>query len=338
MARQMSLLLSRPLIINQTGSPFELPNMKLESNTTGDKGPPSPFLHIAMQCELGRIVTKVPSTTGGTFRATDPEAIQSEMEKWLASLPPAYHEQDPDTQWDEEYTYVPLQRRLLHAIGYMTMLLPFKAFLTRTFTSQSSDKDKAHRATAVETSLRLMEVSQRLFDHILPLNGKFHVVTFLIFDTAAYLCSAIIHDKDHSLPQRERVTQAIALACSLMEELARVTKMGAFCYPLLIKLAKSLPISSKNTGQADGADADMSHSSIDLSDPSSGVSPESFPSSLESLPAGMFMPASFDLPVPEMETQPIMGMGDFSNLDVGQFDQIWDWQDLDLTLLPSLPG
>lgn len=338
MARQMSLLLSRPLIVSQTGSPFELPNMQLDSNVTGDSGPPSPFLHIAMQCELGRIVTKVPSIMGGTLRATDPEAIQTDIEKWLASLPPAYRETGPDIQWDEEHTYVPLQRRILHAIGYMTMLLPFKAFLAKSYTAQSSEKDKAHRATAVDISLRLMEASQRLFDHVLPLNAKFHVVTFLIFDTAAYLCAAMIHDKGHSLPQRERVTQAIALACSLMERLATVTKTGAFCYPVLMKLAKSLPTSSKNTGKADGADTDMSQSSTDLSDPSSGVSPESFPSSLGSLAAGMFMPASFDLPVPGMEPPPIMGMGDFSNLDVGQFDQIWDWQDLDLTFLPSLPG
>lgn len=337
----MFILLSRPLIINQADPPFELPSMQLESHTTGDNGPPSPFLHIAMQCELGRIVTKVPLATGGTFRATDPEAIHADMERWLASLPPVYRETDPDTQWDDERTYVPLQRRILHAIGYMTMLVPFKAFLAKTITGQSNKTDKAHRATAVDVSLRLMEVSHRLSDHAFPLNAKFHIVTFLIFDTAAYLCSAMIHDKDHSLPQRDRVTQAIAFACSLMSKLATVTKTGAFCYPILTKLAKSLPASSKSTGQTDGDDGEISNSSTDISIPSSfseRVSPEPFSSSLDPLATGMLVPASLEYPGPGMEPPPIMDMGDFSNLDVGQFDQIWDWRDLDLTLLPSFPG
>lgn len=315
--------------------------MQLESNATSDDAPPSPFLHIAMQCELGRIVTKVPLKMGGTSRATDPVAIQTDIEKWFVSLPSAYRERDPDTQWDEEHSYIPLQRRTLHAIGYMTMLVPFKAHLTKAFTSQSSEMDRARRATAVDISLQVMDVSHRLFTHVFPLNAKFHLVTFLIFDTAAYLCSAMIHDKDHSLPQRNRVTQAITLACSLMGKLATITKTGAFCYPVLAKLAKSLLIPSKSEEKPDGTDGDIAYSSTDHSGPSSfsdRTPAESLPSSLDPLAAGMFMPASLDPPVPGMEIPPIMGMGDFSNLDVGQFDQIWDWQDLDLTLLPSLPG
>jgi hypothetical protein len=67
--------------------------------------------------------------------------------------------------------------------------------------------------------------------------------------------------------------------------------------------------------------------------------PESLSSSLGLLPAnGIFLPTSedLDLPMVSMKTPPIMSVGDFSNLDVGQFDQIWDWQNLDLTLIPSL--
>lgn len=31
-------------------------------------------------------------------------------------------------------------------------------------------------------------------------------------------------------------------------------------------------------------------------------------------------------------------LSDFYTMDVGQLDQIWDWQNLDLTLLSSLPA
>lgn len=338
----MSLLLSRPLIINQSYYPFELPNLQLECHATDD-GPPSLIAHIVAQCELGRIITKVPATMGGTLEATEAEALKADMDKWLASLPPVFRESDPDTRWDEEHNYVPLQRRLLHAIGYMTMLLPFKAFLTKSFSSESSETDRARRATAIDIALHLMEISRGLFEHVFPINAKFHVVTFLIFDTGAFLCSAIIHDKDRSLPQRDRVIQAIRLACSLMEKLATVTKTGAICYPVLTRLAKSLSMSSKSPAKSDGA---ISNSGGDHFGPSPDsdafplpdtISPEPLSSSLDSMAPEMFLPASLDLPVPGLETPPIMGVGDFSNLDAGQFDQIWDWQNLDLTLLPSLP-
>lgn len=242
-SRQMSLLLSRPPIINQSYSSFELPNVQLESHAAED-GPPSPVIHIAIQVELGRVIGRVPATMGGTFDNAQAESLKSDIERWFASLPSAYQETNPDTQWDNEHLYVPLQRLQLHAVGYMTMLLPFKAYLTRIHDLESTDVDRARRETAVDIALHLMEVSRRLFDHVFPLNfplnGKFHLVTFLIFDTAAYLCSAIIHDKSRTLPRRDNVIQAIGLACSLMGKLAPITKTGAICYRVLSRLAKSL--------------------------------------------------------------------------------------------------
>ncbi|CAI7643765.1 unnamed protein product [Penicillium pancosmium] len=338
---QMSMLLSRPLIINPAAFSYELPNMKLETLDPAS-GPPSPVSHIASQCELGQMITKDLTTMGGTTDVIETDSIKSDIETWIVSLPAAYQEDNPDTRWDEEHIYVPLQRRQLHAIGYMTMLLPFKGYLVKTFDSQASDVDRARRASAIEIALHLMKVSHRLFDHVFPVNAKFHLVTFLIFDTAAFLCSAIIHDKDRSLPQREEVFQAIKLACSLMGQLAPVTKTGAICYPVLDKLARSL--SPKTVASVDGTTTgDISNtgtmtfnSSPDF-DFLDADNPESLSSSLGLMPAnGMFLPTSADLDflMAGMEIPPIMSIGDFSNLDVGQFDQIWDWQNLDLTLLP----
>jgi hypothetical protein len=341
----MSLLLSRPPIINQSYSSFELPNMQLESNATED-GPPSPVTHIAVQVELGRIISRVPATVGGIFDNIQAESLKSDIDRWFASLPSAYQETDPDTQWDKEYLYVPLQRRQLHAIGYMTMLLPFKAYLTRIFDTQSTEIDRVRRKTSVDIALHLMEVSRRLFYHVFPLNAKFHLVTFLIFDTATFLCSALIHDKDRTLPRRDDVIQAVGLACSLMSKLAPITKTGAICYPVLSRLAKSLSKSANKAASLIGVEGEISEMgggqfgpSLELDALSFGdsFSPEPL-SSLDSMAAEMFLPASLDPPVPGMETPPVMGVGDLTNLDVGQFNQIWDWQNLDLTLLPSPPA
>jgi len=319
--------------------------MQLESHATQD-GPPSPVTHIAIQAELGRVIGRAPRTTGGTLDNTQAESLKSGIDRWFTSLPSAYQETDPDTQWDNEYLYVPLQRRQLHAIGYMTMLLPYKAYLTRTFDSGSIEDDRIHRGTAIDIALHLMEVSRRLFDHVFPLNAKFHVVTFLIFDTAAFLCSAMIHDKDRTLPRRDNVIQAIGLARLLMGRLAPITKTGAICYPVLSRLAKSLSKSANDVASLTGVGGEISKMGGGQFGPSSGLDTLNFGdyfsseslSYLDSMAAEMFLSASTDLPVPGMETPSVMGVGDFTNLDAGQFDQIWGWQNLDLTLVPSFPA
>ncbi|KAJ5314254.1 uncharacterized protein N7443_001138 [Penicillium atrosanguineum] len=338
---QMSLLLSRPPIINSSYSSFELPNMQLESQAT-ENGPPSPVTHIAVQVELGRIMSKEPATIGCTFNNTQAESFRSDIDEWFASLHPAYQETNPDTQWDSKHLYVPLQRRQLHAIGYMMMLLPFKSYLTRTFNSESTEVDRGRRVTAIDIALHLMEVSRLLFDHIFPLNAKFHLITFLIFDTAAFLCSAMIHDKDRTLPRCDNVIQAIGLACTLMEKLAPITKTAAICYPVLSRLAKSLSKAANRAVSLTRVEGDISKMGVGEFGCSPGLDALSFGDpfssySLDPMATELFLPASLGITVPGMETPPVMGVGDFTNLDVGQFDQIWDWQNLDLTLLPTLP-
>lgn len=247
----MALLLSRPLIINPTRQSFEFPNAQLEG-LDPEIGPPSPVAHLAVQYLLGQLILKVPGVMDGTLDETDTESIRNDINDWFTSLPPAYRLTDPMTHWDEEYKYVPLHRRQLHAIGYMTMLLPFKSYLTRAFDSTTSETERNHREIAVDTALRLMEVSHRLFDHVFPINAKFHLVTFLVFDTSAYLCSAVIHDKNRTLPRRTEVIRSIELACSMMSKLAQITKTGAICFPMLAHLTKSLGISPHRTDSVIG--------------------------------------------------------------------------------------
>lgn len=336
----MSLLLSRPLIISQSGSSIELPNMKLEVQDP-ENGPPSPILHTIIQCQLGLTITKLDPAPEGVLDPSKAQATRQCVSEWLSSLPQAYHEIDPDTRWDDGHIYVPLQRRQMHAIAYMTMFGPFKPFITRVFGSKSNDDEKASRGLAIDIGLHLMEVCRLLFDQVYPTNAKFQLVTFLIFDTAAFLCSAIIHDQDHSLPRQKEVLAAIEIACDMMRKLSSITKTGAICNPILARLASSLTGASKRPAVPDMADEKKS-SEIQFSDSKSGLSVEISPDSLYSslgspAAADTFFPASLDFPMSGFETPSFLDLSDFSDIDFGQFDQIWDWQDLDLTLLPELP-
>lgn len=335
------MLLSRPLMINQSLYTIELPNVQLDD--TNVDGPPSPVAHTAAQCQLGQMITKTSLLTGAMTTQTERAAIQSYISNWLASLPPAYRETDPDTRWDEEHTYVGLQRHQTHAIAYMTMLPLFKPFLIKSLDSKSTQEDQDNRATAVNIALHLITVTHRLFDHVFPTNSKFHIVSFLVFDTAAFLCSAVIHDKDGSLPRREEVLQAIGLACFLAEKLSHTSKTGAVCYPILVKLAGSMK-SPKTSPLTTGSDlpAETMHylgpSSVSGTSPSTDmISPDSWLSSLDSLSSTeSILPTPLGNSIPEIDLPPSLSMGDLSQMDIGQFDQIWDWNDLDLSFFPYM--
>lgn len=334
----MSILLSRPLIINDSSCSFELPNMRLE-NPDIHTELPSPITHMALQCQLGRAISKIPGVAAGVLSPAHAGTIQQETEKWFASFPPAYRITDPDMQWEKQYRYVALQRCQLHVIGYMTMLCPLKSYLTWSMDSNMPDTERSLRARAVDLSLKLMDASRRLFECIFPTTAKFHFAIFLIFDTAAFLCSAIIHDNSRSLHQRDKVIEAIGMGVSMMEQLSQLTKSGATCYAILRKLVANLSLSSQeriafhpsflgNSGIRPGfseAEDDLSTSSPGNVSTPNAVSSEMFSTRVDT-------PTIPNLPVAEMEPPQTIGLSDLANIDVGELGQIWDWGNLDLDL------
>jgi len=70
--------------------------------------------------------------------------------------------------------------------------------------------------------------------------AKFYLATFLIFDTAACLCSSIAHDSDYSLPQREKIIETLGSTMDMLDQV-RNTKLGATCYAILQKIVPQLP-------------------------------------------------------------------------------------------------
>lgn len=335
----MSALLSRPLIINDSCCSFELPNMLLE-NPDAHTEMPSPVAHMVFQCQLRRAVSKIPGLAADTLTPAHASAIQAETEKWLASFPPYYRVIDPDIQWEKECRYVALQRCQLHIVGYMTMLCPLKSCLTSSTGSNIPDAERSLRTRAVDLSLKLVDASRRLFELIFPTTAKFHFAIFLIFDTAALLCSAVIHDNNHSLPHRDKVIEAIGSALSMMQQLSQLTKGGAICYSILSKLAAGLSFSPQERTvfcslfpANSGIGPKFSETQIHEGTPSPAhVSTPNAVSNLGMHSTGVDTSAFLDIPVPEIGLPQTMSLGDIANFDVGELGQIWDWENLGLNL------
>lgn len=231
-------MLARPFVINTNYYSFELPNLRLESLDM-PKGVPSPMAHIALQCELGKEMTKIPEVPGGIMLPEQADSIQRTAENWMTSFPQAYSLTNPDMRWDKDYHYVMFQRYQLQAIGHVMIFFPVKLTLTRSVDSMT-DTEKNMRQTAVRCALKLMEISRQLLDCLLPINAKFYLATFLIFDTAACLCSAIAHDSDYSLPQRAKIIETIGSALNMLDQV-RNTKLGATCYAILKNIVPNFP-------------------------------------------------------------------------------------------------
>ncbi|KAL6231406.1 hypothetical protein BDW75DRAFT_220307 [Aspergillus navahoensis] len=337
---QMSLLLSRPFIINSNCCVFEWPNLRLEADDSRPETP-SPITHMVLQCQLGLSISRLPGAMSGTLSPTQAMTIQQETEKWFESFPAAYYLSSPDMPRDDTPNFVKLHRFQLHVIGYMVMLMPLKQTLTKHITTESPSIEKSLRTTAVEIAFKLLKSCDDLLTHILPLNAKFHFAPFLMFDTAALLCSAVIHDRDGTLPQRERIHEVISKTLAELGKLSERAKTGMICYTALKKLFACLPLGSKGTASGDSA---TPQSSIDvfqqtLSDmPSIEPLANATSSTLgkEAYDQG-FDPTSLDL----LCSDPTDGYTAFANLsrvDLGELGDIWDWGNLEIEMANAPSG
>jgi hypothetical protein len=208
-------------------------------------GLPSPFTHMALQTQLSHTMSMKIREVDSPFSPEQVLAYEREVEDWLSSFPPAYSITEPDTSWDKEHPYIVLQRRQLHATAYMIKLDLLKPYIIKRVNGITPEIDQAFQSIGVDCCLKLMEASQRIFDLIFPITAKFHLVIFCVFDTAAILCSALIHDKARSLPQRHQVVQAIETALTMLEQFSLITKIGAMSYKIISTLVAALPLSSQ---------------------------------------------------------------------------------------------
>lgn len=103
---------------------------------------PSPMAHIALQCELGKEMSKIPEVPGGIMSPEDADSIQRTAENWMASFPQAYSLTNPDMRWDKVYHYVTSQRYQLQAIGHMMIFFPVKLTLTKSVDSMRKTCDE----------------------------------------------------------------------------------------------------------------------------------------------------------------------------------------------------
>ncbi|KAF2185486.1 hypothetical protein K469DRAFT_575932 [Zopfia rhizophila CBS 207.26] len=330
---QCSAWLGRPRLIDHKGCSFTYPNLRLDQS----KSQPnlvSPFAHIALQARLGRgISMKTEEKAAAELSAEQVLAVEDEIESFVANLPPIFRLIDPDTSLDEEHPYIILQRRTMHVVIYMTMFDPLKPYLTQAPGTETSHSASYFRNTGVDTGLKLLAAARLLFDHEFPINAKFHFIVFCLFDTAAILCSAIIHDREENLPRRDEVMDAVERSLDMLHQLSLTTKIGALSYKYLFKLVQAAPILSQHFPLRK---RQKEASTTSAPEP---LIPDAQQGSFTLLPiVPMVETASTEPPVAAtddlssdldqfLQHNPF---GTSSTLEIGGLEQIWDWDTLNL--------
>lgn len=347
----MSAWLSRPHLINQKEVTFEFPNLRLDQSAS-EPNLLSPFAHMALQASIARRISPLLADVQD-IRDLSPDqlsAILEEMQRFIDDLPPVFRVEDPDTSLDERHPYFVFQRHQLHVVTYMTMLDFLKPHLTRDLKKSASPNDENFRATGVDLALKLLAVSRLVFDHEYPINAKFHMIIFAIFDTSTLLCSAVIHDVEGTLPYRQEVIAAVESGLDMLYQLSSMTKLGASSYWFLLKLVQASPVLSQH------APINKRQRGMDKSGSTKSSSVHATPLSQELQPsvtaplapevelAVEVAPTLNDvMPLPDIGTTDDLFFDldrflaqnpwvDASSLDIGGMEVVWDWDELNLDL------
>jgi hypothetical protein len=261
-------------------------------------------------------------------------ALQQEIRNWLEACPSVYKTSVPNDLREAEPEYLDLQRWQLQVVAYMIMLQPLKPYLTTTVQPGSSDANQCLQKAGVEGALHLIDASCHLVEVVFPISANFHIAVFTLFDTAAILCSSILHDRNQSLYHRTEVMTAIGRALRLVKQVSTDTSTSTAItsYNILAQIMGTLQLPyhdrevfdrafSNRTSAWDFQDA---HHSPPASDPddASNIAISSVPQydTGSVLSDGQRVQANFPQP---------SNLHILDDLDLGQLAEIWSSQELD---------
>ncbi|RFU27472.1 hypothetical protein B7463_g8881, partial [Scytalidium lignicola] len=336
---QMSKWLSRPLLIDQRCCAVGIPSLHLEESNQ-QSNPPSPFTPVLLQYQLCLKLSNFDREWN------NPTTILNEIETWTNSFPEVYRFTNPDTSWDRDYLYVRFHREHLHAISSMYKLELLKPCLTKNIRQDLSEIEKSFRAMAIDTCLNIVETARRLFDIAFPTDAKAFILSYATFDPATIMTSAIIHDEDRTLPQRQEVLVAIESALTLLRQLS-ITRIGAMSHGILSRLVFSLPLDPEErahfplcSSKRQKKDSSMPESPLTVSSgyqTSNSISTGPGPT-LDALSyksegfSALNLPddAQWDLLADKGFSFPTVS--DFENAYFGGLEEIWDWESLNLAV------
>jgi hypothetical protein len=342
----MGMVLSRPFLIAQ--EKCTLPSVNLEFDPAYPDVP-SPFTHVRLQYELLESIFKVLPLTSKSVSCDAALAAKTKVDSWALNLPAVYQLRNPDTRFNSTHKFLDRHRLQLLCVGYamaISFLKPFLILADPALSLFETHKRVELRLAAVDTCLKLMEIARDLFNMFIPSSPKYCIVILVPFDTAALLCSAVIHDTDGSLPRRAEVLQAIGNAVEMIRAMKSITKTGTIVWNVLSTLVPKMLLKSEEAMVVDPdgiifSKKGRSMKRVALSSETS-PGPALVQSSQVTSSSKTTISSSDNTPEFDWLFDPAQVLdgtsSNLSDIDLNILDPLWGWDDANLSLEDPLPN
>ncbi|RFU27441.1 hypothetical protein B7463_g8891, partial [Scytalidium lignicola] len=249
----MSAILNRPAFINQKHSNFSIPDIIIDIDPDNPDVPPPlecRILEFQLAKMLSRIMevkSKVPLDLATIYKT------KTGLDAWILTVPSVFSSRTPDTHWDAEYPYIPLQRINLHVLHQMTLLMLLKPVVTQDISNmEEGDEGQIFtlQQSAIASSISVIRSCRELFDKYMPTKKKFYSISFYPFDCATNLCRILLRDKKRKLPNRKEIISGIQEALFILNSLQNYTavaRRGKLILDFLVAKLQLFPSAEKET-------------------------------------------------------------------------------------------
>ena len=320
----MSRWLARPLLVDPNSCSFLEPTLQLEI-TPEEPDLPSPFTHMSLQTRLIRQVS--PILSAATDRPSEDtfRTLCAAVVDWRASLSPIWRLEGTDTSFDGRHPYLVWQRLILHATVGMIEMLPTKSYLTGNAVAQSPQTQQYFRSLGIQCCLSSLDIATKAYEQMKDLDPKHFYINFMLFDQLTIMCSAVIHDHQRNLPQRQEVLESIESGLDVLKQIAKCSTAGATSYAFVIKLARCMPLSTEEQSRWPFGKSKTKRLKSDSPASNRSEVPgnaQSSPSAQGSSSNGTDRDSPRDPQVPSLE--------DFERIDFGGLDELWDYDALNI--------
>lgn len=246
-------MISCPLLFSPSEYHIELPNLRLDEQSR--ESGCSPIVITALQCILANrllekygpppsfdksLETKYPfeeriAGNGKNHKPFDEEGSEKEdyePPRMPDHMPDNISWRDTSTEFDANI-WAALQNFILSTMRLSSTLDALRSHLINPMSQASPVTELRSRQQALRVALKYMNWLFKFLRFIFPEDANYHIITFLIFDVATLLCSAVLHDSDSSMPMRVTSWEAVQSTLCMLKKLSSKVPIAKRAFEIL---------------------------------------------------------------------------------------------------------
>ncbi|KAL7932885.1 hypothetical protein V8C35DRAFT_65703 [Trichoderma chlorosporum] len=232
---QLASGLSRGTMVDHSTCNAKRPSLTLEPD-----GEFSPLMHMNMQSDLvHKLARRFPNPSQIKTRS-DIMEYKGVIDEWMQNFPPIFALVNPDTSNDKRQAWIEYHRHYNYTMGYMMVLNPFRSHMALSYNDESSADELELRKTAIDLTLRIVQVLDNWLKFLTFRDGRFHFIIFSLCDAAIVLSNVVLNDKAKAPPRRDDVYRAMKTILVLQRKLYYLSESAKVGFRIVQRIARHL--------------------------------------------------------------------------------------------------